>query len=77
MVMPNLYGSIIGAIGAGIAGGPGVVAGANFGPEFMLFEQGTRNSGFDIAGQGIANPTGMIMSSVNMLRCLGFPRFGD
>ena len=37
MVMPNLYGSIIGAIGAGIAGGPGVVAGANFGPEYSQF----------------------------------------
>lgn len=77
MVMPNLYGSIISAIGAGIAGGPGVVAGANFGPEFMLFEQGTRNSGAEIAGQGIVNPTAMIMSSANMLRCLGLPRFGD
>lgn len=36
----NLYGAIIGSIAAGLAGGPGVVAGANFGPEFMLFEQG-------------------------------------
>jgi isocitrate dehydrogenase (NAD+) len=77
MVMPNLYGSIISAIGSGIAGGPGVVAGANFGPEYMLFEQGTRNSGAEIAGQGIVNPTAMIMSSANMLRCLGLPRFGD
>jgi isocitrate dehydrogenase (NAD+) len=40
IITGNLYGSIIGSIAAGLAGGPGVVAGANFGPEYMLFEQG-------------------------------------
>lgn len=77
MVMPNLYGSIINGVAAGIVGSAGIIAGANFGPEYMVFEQGSRVSGADIAGQGIANPTAMIMSSCNMLRCIGFPRFGD
>lgn len=77
MVMQNLYGSIISAVGAGLVGGPGVCAGVNFGPEFQLFEQGTRNSGFGIAGKNIVNPTAMILSSVNMLRTIGFARFGD
>merc|ERR1712232_91666 len=45
MVMPNLYGSIIDSIGAGLVGGPGVTAGASLGSEFTLFEQGTRHSG--------------------------------
>jgi len=50
IVTSNLYGSILGSIACGLAGGPGVVAGANFGPEHMLFEQGTRNTGHKIAG---------------------------
>jgi isocitrate dehydrogenase (NAD+) len=56
IITGNLYGSIIGSIAAGLAGGPGVVAGANFGPEFMLFEQGfvflllTEKSGPGILG---------------------------
>lgn len=39
MVMPNLYGSIITSIGAGLVGGPGLSPGAAFGNEFALFEQ--------------------------------------
>lgn len=77
MVMPNLYGSIITGIGAGLVGGPGILAGANFGPEYSLFEPGTRSSGWKIAGKGVANPTGLLFASVNMLRALGLPRFGD
>ena len=40
MVMPNLYGSIINSIAAGLVGGPGVTAGASLGSEFTVFEQG-------------------------------------
>ena len=39
MVMPNLYGSIVTSIGAGLIGGPGLSPGAAFGTEFALFEQ--------------------------------------
>ena len=38
VVMPNLYGNIITAIGAGLIGGPGVVSGANLGSKFAIFE---------------------------------------
>ena len=38
MVMPNLYGSIVSNIGAGLIGGPGIVPGANYGREYAVFE---------------------------------------
>lgn len=30
-----------------------------------------------ITGKNVANPTAMLLASVNMLRALGLPRFGD
>lgn len=77
MVMPSLYGSIITSIGAGLTGGPGVTSGATLGDNYYLYEQGTRNSGESITGKGIANPTALLYTSVNMLRSMGYPRFGD
>ena len=77
MVMPNLYGSIVSSIGAGLIGGAGVSAGASIGNEFLLFDQGLRNSGSDIAGKNKANPTALILSSVNMLKSMYLPRFAD
>lgn len=77
MVMPNLYGSIVSSIGAGLIGGAGVSAGASIGNEFLLFDQGLRNSGMDISGKNIANPTALILSSVNMLKSMYLPRFAD
>lgn len=50
LVMPSLYGSIIGSIGAGLTGGPGVTSGATLGEDYCFFEQGTRNSGLNITG---------------------------
>lgn len=38
VVTPNLYGTILGNIGAGLIGGAGVVPGFNIGHEFTLFE---------------------------------------
>ena len=38
MVLPNLYGNIIGNIGAGLVGGPGVVPGVNIGADYAVFE---------------------------------------
>ena len=39
MVMPNLYGSIISNIAAGIIGGPGITPGCSVGKNFVVFEQ--------------------------------------
>lgn len=38
MVLPNLYGSIVDNVGAGLVGGAGVVPGKNFGHRFAIFE---------------------------------------
>jgi isocitrate dehydrogenase (NAD+) len=38
VVTPNLYGTILGNIGAGLVGSAGLVAGFNVGNDFTLFE---------------------------------------
>ena len=77
MVAPNLYGTIISHIGAGITGGVGMTPGACIGPHHALFSQGMPHTGLNIAGKDIANPTSILISSVMMLRYLGLPRFAD
>jgi len=72
MVMPNLYGNIIGNIAAGLIGGPGIVSGKNIGEEYAIFETGTRNSGRSIAGKNIANPLGMLFAGADMLKYMGY-----
>jgi len=71
MVTPNLYGNIIGNICTGLVGGAGVVAGANIGLEQRVFETATRNTGKDIVGMNVANPSGMLFASTLMLKYLG------
>lgn len=77
MVAPNLYGTIISHICAGITGGVGMTPGACIGKDNALFSQGMPHSGMSIAGKNVANPTSMLLSSVMMLRYLGLPRFAD
>ena len=72
MVMPNLYGNIVANVCAGLVGGSGIVAGANYGDRYAVFEQGTRNSGSAIAGKNIANPSGILFATANMLKYLGY-----
>lgn len=38
MVTPNLYGNILDNIASGLVGGAGVVAGASYSPECVVFE---------------------------------------
>ncbi|CCK68194.1 isocitrate dehydrogenase (NAD(+)) IDH1 KNAG_0A05280 [Huiozyma naganishii CBS 8797] len=76
LVTPSMYGTIIGNIGAALIGGPGLVAGANFGREYAVFEPGSRHVGLDIKGQNIANPTAMLLSSALMLNHLGLTKSG-
>ncbi|MES1916916.1 MAG: hypothetical protein MHM6MM_008689 [Cercozoa sp. M6MM] len=77
MVMPNLYGNIVGNIGAGLVGGPGIIGGANVGEDVALFEQGVRHVAADIAGKNVANPTGMLLSACMMLRHMHLNTFAD
>ncbi|NNE67383.1 MAG: isocitrate dehydrogenase (NAD(+)) [Pyrinomonadaceae bacterium] len=70
IVMENLYGDIVSDLCAGLIGGLGLAPGANIGEEAATFEA-VHGSAPDIAGQGIANPTAIMLSGVMMLRHLG------
>ncbi|MEF8795202.1 MAG: isocitrate/isopropylmalate family dehydrogenase [Salinivenus sp.] len=69
IVSTNLFGDILSDIAAGLVGGLGVTAGANIGDDRAVFEA-VHGSAPDIAGQNVANPTALILSSVLMLRHL-------
>lgn len=77
MIAPNLYGSIVSHIAAGITGGVGMTPGACVGEKHALFSQGMAHTGLKLAGKDAANPTSILLSSVMMLRYLGFTRFAD
>ncbi|XP_067932995.1 isocitrate dehydrogenase [NAD] subunit gamma, mitochondrial-like [Watersipora subatra] len=77
MVMPNLYGNVIGNIGTGLVGGPGATPGANIGSRCAVFEQGTRNSGRSLVGKNIANPSAMLLASADMLCHIGLHTHGE
>jgi isocitrate dehydrogenase (NAD+) len=66
LLLPNLYGDVVSDLGAGLVGGLGVVPSGNFGDESALFEA-VHGTAPDIAGQGIANPTAILMSGAMML----------
>ena len=69
VVTSNLFGDILTDLGAAIAGGMGLAAGANLNPERRypsMFEP-IHGSAPDIAGQGIANPLAAIWSVSQML----------
>ena len=70
LVMENLYGDILSDLCAGLIGGLGLAPGANIGEQGAVFEA-VHGSAPDIAGQGIANPTAILMSAIVMLRYLG------
>ncbi|HMS09659.1 MAG TPA: isocitrate/isopropylmalate family dehydrogenase, partial [Pyrinomonadaceae bacterium] len=70
LVMENLYGDILSDLCAGLIGGLGLAPGANIGEQGAVFEA-VHGSAPDIAGQGIANPTAILMSGLMMLRHIG------
>jgi isocitrate dehydrogenase (NAD+) len=70
LLLPNLYGDIVSDLAAGLVGGLGIVPGANMGETHAVFEA-VHGSAPDIAGQGKANPTALMLSSVMLLIHLG------
>ena len=70
LLLPNLYGDIVSDLAAGLVGGLGIVPGANMGENHAVFEA-VHGSAPDIAGQGKANPTALMLSSVMLLTHLG------
>lgn len=79
VVTSNLFGDILTDLGAAIAGGMGLAAGANLNPERKypsMFEP-IHGSAPDIAGKGIANPLASIWSVSQMLDFLGEQEWAD
>ena len=70
LLLENLYGDIVSDLVAGLVGGLGVVAGANFGEAGAVFEA-VHGSAPDIAGQNKANPLALLQSAVLMLYHIG------
>jgi isocitrate dehydrogenase len=70
IVTLNLYGDIISDIAAQIAGSVGLAGSSNIGDGFAMFEA-IHGSAPTIAGQDIANPSGLIQGAVLMLLHIG------
>jgi isocitrate dehydrogenase (NAD+) len=70
LVMENFHGDIISDLCAGLVGGLGVCGGANLGDGVAVFEA-VHGTAPDIAGKGLANPTAVMISGVEMLHHLG------
>ncbi len=67
LVMGNLFGDILSDLAAVIPGSLGVLPSASLGGAVGLYEP-VHGSAPDIAGQGVANPTGTMLSAALMLR---------
>lgn len=77
MVLTNLYGTIATNLICGLTGGPGITAGANYGPQYALFEPGTRNTGTKLVGQNTANPIAMISAGKELLSHINLDYHAD
>lgn len=62
----NLYGDILSDLAAGLVGGLGFVPSGNIGESVALFEA-VHGTAPDIAGQGKANPTALLLSGAMLL----------
>ncbi|MCB1043040.1 MAG: isocitrate/isopropylmalate dehydrogenase family protein [Acidobacteria bacterium] len=70
VVTTNLFGDILSDLASGLVGGLGLTGSANIGRHHAIFEA-VHGSAPDIAGQGKANPTALLLSAVMMLEHLG------
>lgn len=73
IVTNNLFGDILTDLGAAIQGGLGLAASGNIHPGKVSLFEPVHGSAPPIAGKGIANPIGAILTSAMMLEYLGFP----
>ena len=70
IVMPNLYGDILSDVAAQIAGSVGLAGSSNIGEECAMFEA-IHGSAPRRAGLNMANPSGLILASIQMLIHIG------
>lgn len=80
VVASNLHGDILTDLAAVLSGGLGLAPSCNINPDSRampaLFEP-THGSAPDIAGQGLANPAAMLLTTAMMLEWLGFTAAGE
>ena len=76
IVTTNLFGDIISDLCAGLIGGLGMAPGANIGDNCAIFEA-VHGSAPDIAGKNLANPTSVLLASVQMLEHLAMKDKAD
>jgi isocitrate dehydrogenase len=76
VVTPNLYGDILSDVAAQVAGSVGLAGSANVGQHAAMFEA-IHGSAPDIAGKGVANPSGLLMAGVMMLVHIGQPEVAE
>jgi isocitrate dehydrogenase len=76
IVTLNLYGDILSDIAAQIAGSVGFASSANVGETVSMFEA-VHGSAPDIAGRGIANPSGLLIAATQMLVHIGLAEYAE
>lgn len=74
--MPNLYGDIMSDVAAQLTGSVGLGSSVNIGDGGAMFEA-IHGSAPPIAGKNIANPSGLLLSSVMMLSHIGQPEVAE
>jgi homoisocitrate dehydrogenase len=67
LLCPNLYGDILSDLAAALGGGLGMAPSLSLGERFAIAEP-VHGAAPDIAGQGIANPLGAILSAALLAR---------
>ena len=77
IVSNNLFGDILTDLGAAIQGGLGLAASGNIHPGKVSLFEPVHGSAPPLAGKGIANPIGAILTSAMMLEYLGFHKLND
>jgi len=72
VVTNNLFGDILTDLGAALQGGLGMAASGNIHPGRVSLFEPVHGSAPPLAGKGIANPIGSILTTAMMLECLGY-----
>ncbi len=73
IVTTNLFGDILSDLAAGLIGGLGVAPSANVGAGPVAIFEPVHGSAPDIAGTGVANPIGALLSGALLLDHIGEP----
>jgi isocitrate dehydrogenase len=76
IVTLNLYGDILSDVAAQIAGSIGFASSANVGEQVSMYEA-VHGSAPDIAGKGIANPSGLLIAATQMLVQIGMAEHAE